>query len=262
MKIYSLHLPAIMIAFLISCYAGTSSAANDSDLLILEAAENIAFVSQKLPMAYFYQGKGIRVAVAERNIRDGLSDLNKDLKYLETVSLGEEEKNVMLFFKFTRDEMKEALAADYSLENGALIMDYSESLLEGAELIASRHKNLNAESETMLVTVERLEFLLERINKFYIAHYSGLRDEVNVSQLKLAVDEFESKLESIKNYKGYHASQKSSIKKIKGFWPIAKRFFLGVEKGSLPVIVLASSSSLKKELEKIHGFFRKEAIGN
>jgi len=158
--------------------------------------------------------------------------------------------------------LKETLAEEYSLENGALVMDYSESLLEGAELIAARHKNFNEVSETMLVDVERMEFLLERISKFYIAHYSGLRDEVNVSQLKLAVDEFEDNLKEVSSFDGFHASQKASLKKINSFWPIAKRFFMGVEEGSLPVIVLASSSSLKRELGKIHGFFRKEAIGS
>lgn len=259
-NVYRLLLTKIVVILLLS-QVTIASATNEQELHILEAAENIAFISQKLPMAYFYKGKGIRASVAKRNINDGLMDLDKDLKYLESVVLGAEEKNVMLFFGFTRDEMKEALAEDYSLENGALIMDYSESLLEGAELISAKHKNLNEISETMLVTVEKMEFLLERINKFYIAHYSGLKDEVNVSQLKLAVDEFESNLIKITVYKGFHATQKSSVKKINGFWPIAKRFFLGVEEGSLPVIVMASSSSLKKELGKIHGFFRKEAIG-
>ena len=259
-NIYRLLLTKI-VAILVLFQVTAVSAANEKELLILEAAENIAFISQQLPMAYFYKGKGIRVSVAKRNISDGLMDLDKNLKYLKSVILGAEEKNVMLFFGFTRDEMKETLSQEYSLENGALIMDYSESLLEGTELISAKHKNLNAVSETMLVNVEKMEFLLERINKFYIAHYSGLKDEVNVSQLKLAVDEFESNLKKVTAYKGFHATQKSSIKKINGFWPIAKRFFLGVEEGSLPVIVMASSSSLKKELGKIHGFFRKEAIG-
>jgi len=260
MKMINKPIMATVMATLFTIGSSSTYAVSERELLILESADTIAFVSQTLPKAYFYKGKGIRASVAKRNLNDGLMAIDKELKYLDSLSLSDEEKNIMLFFGFTLDEMKETLAENYSLENGALVMDYSESLLEGAELIAAKHNQLSAISETMLGDVERMSFLLERINKFYIAHYSGLRDEVNVSQLKLAVSEFESTLKEVTAYNGFHASQIASVKTINNFWPIAKRFFLGVEEGSLPVIVLASSSSLKKKLEKLQGFFRKEAM--
>ncbi len=239
---------------------GSLSAANKEQLLLLETAGNIKFVSQEITKAYFYKGKGIRTSAANRSLKKGLSTLESGIKTLSSLPLGEEEKNVLQYFSFTKDELVATLAEPYSLENGALIMDYSEALLEGADLITNNNRRLDDSNETMFVDVERMRFLLVRINKYYIAHYSGLKDYVNVTQLQNSVAEFETILKEVSSYKGFHASQQTSIQKIQKFWPVAKGFFLGVEAGSLPVIVLASSRSLEKELEKLRAYFHKETL--
>jgi len=259
MKIIKSPLFAFGLAVLVQVNSA-AAASNEKQLLILETAENIEFVGEEIAKAYFYKGLGIRASVAKRNLADGVAGLDKDLKILESMSLKADEKNLLVFFSMTRDDIKDVLSQPYSLENGALMLDFSATLLEGAEEIAKNHRQLNNINETLLVDVERMEFLLERINKYYIAHYAGIKDEVNVTQLRKAVAEFEVDLKEISNFQGYHASQQTSLRKIKTFWPIAKRFFLGIEQGSLPVIVLASSSSLERELEKLKSFFHKEAL--
>ena len=198
--------------------------------------------------------------MAKRNISDGVSNLEKSIKTFNSMELDSEEKNVMLYFSFTLTDLKEMLAAPYSLENGALIMDLSESLLEGAELIAQKRIHEGSGDVTMLVLVDRMKFLLERINKYYIAHYSGIKDDVNISQLQQAVAEFEINLEAVSAGVNKDASQKSRVNKINDFWPIAKQFYLGIEEGSLPVIVLASTSSLEKELRVLEESLRKEVL--
>ena len=88
--------------------------------------------------------------------------------------MDEEEKNVLMFISFTRDEMASVLRQPYSDENGAMMLDFSESLLEGAELIARKHTYKKDSEEGMLDVVEHMGFLLERITKYYISHKAGL----------------------------------------------------------------------------------------
>lgn len=242
--------------------AGQAAATDAKQLQLIETAEAIEFVSQSIPKAYFYRGKSIRAAVAKREIDEDMAILRKSIKDLGGMSLGSEERNVLSFFKFTLSDLEDVINEPFSNENGALIIDLGESLLEGAELIVSKHKDSSNQAELMLLTVERMELLLERVNKYYISHYSGLRDEVNVAQVRDAVSEFETDLAELSKNKGYHATQASSVRKLNEFWPIAKRFYLGIEQGSLPVIVLASTSSLEKELDNLKEFFYKEALAN
>ncbi|PIE39180.1 MAG: hypothetical protein CSA53_02855 [Gammaproteobacteria bacterium] len=241
---------------------GTSQAvASDAkQLKLLETAEAIEFVSQSIPKAYFYRGKGIRAAVAKKEIDQDMSVLRKSIKSLGGMNLSSEERNILSFFKFTLSDLESVITEPFSLENGALIIDLGESLLEGAELIVSKHRDAANDAENMLLLIERMELLLERVNKYYISHYSGLRDEVNVTQVRAAVVEFETGLAELSKNKGYHATQASSVRKINEFWPIAEQFYVGIEQGTLPVIVLASTSSLEKELDNLKEFYFKKAL--
>lgn len=223
--------------------------ADTQRITILTASENIEYISQQIAKAYFYKQQRVRVSHATRELKEGMNALNTDLVLLEKGNLDEEGKNILSFLSFTHDDLKETLSQPYSEENGALMIDYSESLLEGAELIAQKHHNKKDSKERMIVVTERMLFLLERITKYYIAFRAGFNDQNNIVQIEHAIAEFEVNLAKINKYKSYPKSLKSTIMKINDFWPIAKRFYLGVEKGALPVIVLASTDKLVKRIQ-------------
>jgi len=246
--------------FSVQAQASSEQASSERELLLLRTAERIEQTGQQIAKAYFYKGTDVRVDAAEKDIKAGVSTLDADLETLGSMELDEEESNVVMFFGFTRDEIRAILSQPFSVENGALIMDYSASFVEGAELIAKKHQNIQSDKETMLVEVEQMIYLLERINMFYISHYAGIKDQNNVRQLKESVASFEAEFKDISGYSGYRGAQIASIKKIEAYWPIAKQFFLGIEASNLPVIVLASSTSLEKELIKLADFFHKESI--
>jgi hypothetical protein len=139
-----------------------------------------------------------------------------------------------------------------------MMLDFSESLLEVAELIAEKHVGKNCGEEGMLNVVERMEFLLERITKYYISHKAGFKDYNNVVQLENAIKKFEADLTKVNAYH-YPADLQDTIVKLNKFWPIARGFYVGIEKGSLPVIVMASTDNLKKLLNKLIKFHQKAA---
>ncbi|MCI5122035.1 MAG: hypothetical protein D3908_12750, partial [Candidatus Electrothrix sp. AUS4] len=127
-------------------------------------------------------------------------------------------------------------------------------------LVAKQHMHKQNAEESMLVATEELLFLLERINKFYIAYQAGFNDYNNVEQLKRAVQDFEVTLAQVNTYTKYADATLESRNKINEFWPVAKEFFIDVEKGALPVIVLASVEKLEKELKVLEDFHHNNAI--
>ncbi|MDU9048809.1 MAG: hypothetical protein Q3M30_08145 [Candidatus Electrothrix sp. Rat3] len=110
------------------------------------------------------------------------------------------------------------------------MIDYSESLLEGAEFIAEQHIRKDDAEQDMLIAVEEQLFLLERINKFYIAYQAGFKNYNNVVQLKQAVQDFETTMAKINAYTKYSGSTLTCRNKINEFWPVAKEFFIDIQK--------------------------------
>jgi hypothetical protein len=262
MKLNSIKLLTVLV---ISVFHVPFAMAADKthELFMLEAAKNIEFLSQKIAKAYFYKQQGVRPDQAAEDLKKSLVLMEKDLIIIQEgiESNDKEEKNIFVFLQYTMDELKEIVNKPYSKENGALMIDYSESLLEGAEFIAQGHMHQANPEEEMLIATEHALFLLERINKLYIAYQAGFRDYNNVVQLKQAVQSVETTLAKINSYTKYTDSILESRNKINEFWPVAKEFFVDIQKGALPVIVLASVEKLAKELRVLEDSHHKKLLG-
>ena len=255
----------VTAVFLCALYVVPSLAADSTrELLTLEAAENIKFLSQKTTKAYFYKQQEVRPDRAAEDLKKSLVLLKKDLIIIQegTTKESKEEKDIVVFLEYTMSELLTIVNKPYSKENGALMIDYSESLLEGAEFVAEQHMHKQDPEESMLIAVEHLLFLLERVNKFYIAYQAGFKDYNNVVQLKQAVQDFETTLVKINAYTKYADDSLTSRNKLNEFWPVAKEFFVDIEKGALPVIVLASVDKLETELKALEEFHHANARSN
>ncbi|CAK8722147.1 Type IV pili methyl-accepting chemotaxis transducer N-term [Candidatus Electrothrix aarhusensis] len=262
MKFGIIKILKILIAAFICalCFTPAFAAEKNHDLFMLEAAKNIEFLSQRVAKGYFYRRLGIRPDRAAEDLKKSLVLLQKDMIILQAgIENDKEEQDISVFLEYTMSELKSIIENPYSKKNGALMIDYSESLLEGAEFIVERHKHKNKSEEVMLVAVEHSLFLLERINKFYIAYQAGFKDYNNVVQLKQAVQDFEITLAKINVYTKYSDTTLVSRSKINEFWPVAKEFFIDIQKGALPVIVLASVEKLEKELTVLENFHHNNA---
>ena len=252
------------VFFICALYISTAFAGNDRKhkLIMLKAAKDVEYLSQKIAKAYFYKQQGIRLDSAVEDLKKGIARLEKNLIIIqEGIEKGDrEEENVVVFLDYTYNELKNTLNKPYNKDNGALIIDYSESLMEGGAFLAQGHQHKTSSEEAMLITVEHMLFLLERINKLYIAYQAEFHDYTNVVQLKQAVKEFDADLSKVNSYRNYSDKALKSRDKLNEFWPVAQEFFADVQRAALPVIVLASAEKLQKELATLDDFHHKAAV--
>ena len=236
-------------------HATAADAATQREASLLEAAENVQIASQQIAKAYFYVALNTRPERAAEDLKAGLASLDRDISILTDGVEDPSLRNLILFISFNRDELHETLAKPFSNENGAVILDFSESLLEGAEAIARTYTDPNDTEESMLLVVEKMDFLLERMSKYYIAFQAGFRDENNVRQIVAAAAQFDTLLPTISAYSGYPEDLKTRVRKLNKYWPIAKGFYLDVKNSSLPETVFISSDYMEstvRRLEKYH----------
>ncbi|MGR0480834.1 MAG: hypothetical protein ACTFAL_05370 [Candidatus Electronema sp. V4] len=241
--------------------AGSAAASvNQHELEMMETAKSVEIASQKIAKSYFYKHLDIRADHAGKDLEDTVAQLRKDILTLhEGIKGGDkEEKNIAVFLSYTRDELDKALTKPYSPEVGALMIDFSESLLEGADFLSGRYGKGKTGEAAMLAEAERLTFLLERVNKYYIIHKAGFKDYNNIVQLEKAVQDFEASLAKVNAYGSYPDQVKENVAKINQFWPVAKEFYLGVQQNALPVIVLASTDKLEKEVDALRTYHQSQ----
>ncbi len=225
--------------------------ANTKGQNIAYKLEDMRINSQRIPKDYLYIHQGIRVEQSKKQLKESLAKLDDDIQYLTANLKGDENQNLLLFLSFTRDELKEVIKEEYSKENGALMLDFGESLLEGADSILNNEVKSGHAKHTIRLTLEDMIVDLERATKYYIAFQAGFKDHNNIKQMDRAIKSYEQSLVKLKSNKKFAKTHAKDIKKIARYWPIAKKFYSGVEKGDLPLIVFVSAEHMEKSLYKM-----------
>ena len=222
-------------------------AATRSDVNLLEASEDIRFISQQIVKDYFYLVQNHQNKSVMNDLHKGISQLDTKLRTIASATNSEDTKNILTFLAYSRDQIDETISDNYSTDNAALMLDYSEALLEGAESIAAEHSYQFSTEEEMLINIKKMQYLIERMSKYYMTFQLGINDLNNIKQLHEAVNTFERELELINAY-GYTQEQASILTTLNRFWPIARKFYLDSDKAKLPNILYLSADHIEKTL--------------
>lgn len=233
-----------------------NGATSRSDVKLLEASEDIKLISQKIAKDYLYLSQNAQKQDAINSLHGGVSALDEKLRLIAAATKSDDTKNILTFLAFSRDQISETIEQTYDLENGALMLDYSETLLEGAESIANEHSYTFSKEEQMLINVKKMAYLIERITKYYMAFQVGFNDHNNVKQLRSAIASFDNELAKLDSYH-YSGENAKDLEVVKHYWPIARSFYLTLEKRRLSNILYISSQHLENVIGKLELYHSK-----
>ncbi len=230
----------------------------DKDIII-QHTENIKIISQSLAKNYFYINQGIQISSAKRGLKSDIANMDKSIKAIQTVAKAKNIKNLIEFAFFSSEELKEILSQPYTIENGGLILDYTESLLESSDIILKHSipKNIDEETKMLLMVVD-MKYLLARAAKYYIAFSAGFTDAVNVAQANIAVDKFGVSLKKIEKYKYPKSISKRVIRKLTRYWPSSQSFYRGIKKSELPTIIFISTKHMERSINKLIAYHQEQ----
>ena len=221
-----------------------------AEVKIIEASENIVYLSQKVAKNYLlyslYNGKIDKKDV----LNSSLNILSTNLRTIAMRTKDVSSKNILEFLAYTKEQIEEVVKEKNTSESSALILDYTEALLEGATSISNLYINKMSKEEEMLTIHNKLIYLLERISKYYIALNDGFNDETNQEQMQISIDNFETYLVQINQYK-YPYNLKKDISGINKSWKKTKLFFTKLDKIFIPILFLNSTSYIGDSLSKL-----------
>ncbi len=225
-----------------------------SQVSLLEASENIRLESQEIVKNYLYF-YGNHKKIHEKSLAEkGLTSLDKQFRLIAKSTKDEDSKDILAFLDYSKENMQEVLSDPFNKDNPALMLDYSEILLEGAESIS---KNLNYEptpEEIMLMKMKDISFLVERMTKYYMAIMAEEDSEINAEMLDRSIARMEEDLLSLKDY-NYPSKNIQHLFELANNWQALKKFYLDHKTLKLPSIVLLASGEVRNSaliLEAYH----------
>ena len=130
-----------------------SEAATRGDVKVIEASENIRYLSQKIVKNYLFFYKNQKQKETKKRLKKELNQLSNDLRIIATTTKDTDTKDILEFLAYSKDQIEQIFNEKADKEKAALMLDYSETLLEGADSIALAHKyNFSREEQMLMVT--------------------------------------------------------------------------------------------------------------
>ncbi len=232
----------------------TSSASTRGDVTILEATENIQYLGQKIAKDYFFFYKNPEDIFLKEQLNKNIDNLQHSINEITEIIDNAYYKNILIYLRDrAADEIKELINQETNLANARSILGYSETILE-VNSIAKKHKYDFSQDEKMLMTSKEIQYLLEKVTKYYMASQIGLGSDTNSKKLKDAIINIDNHLLSIESY-SYPESLNIKLNTIKKAWEINRDFFEKSNEISIPHLLLSSTQyieTLLKEIEQYH----------
>ncbi len=229
-------LPIALLLFVLSVFG---HAATRGDVKVIEASENIRYLSQKIVKDYlFLYAYPDQKEVKSRLARE-LKKLGSDLREIAITTKDSDTKDILEFLAYSKDQIEDIISENPDKENAALMLDYSETLLEGADSIALSHKYDFSTEEHMLMTTKKIEYLLERVTKYYIAVNAGFDNSTNKEQLQMSMTEMEENLLTLSAY-GYSKEMRAVQLKLDRAWKANRAFLMRSGVLFIPKLMLIS----------------------
>jgi hypothetical protein len=231
-------------------YAKENLVSNTSKLMDIAGKQRM--LSQRIAKDYIYVGKRVATSKADKQLKASLSEFLKIHNELTNLITDSEIKNLLDFVALSSNELKETANKDFTLDNAHLILDLTESMLEGNQYIVDSLKATHKIKESnVLEKATKQRMLSQRIAKYYIAYQSGIKDENTVNSMKDTVKQFSENLDMLLTNKNNSVKIEKKLKEIEKLWKIVHKFYNNIEKGGLPLIVFNTTDNITKKMDEV-----------
>lgn len=219
---------------------------------LIDIAGKQRMLSQRIAKDYLYVGEKVAVSKASKQLKASIDEMVSAHKILTDSINDPEISNLLSFVKLSIEDFQTTANEPYNLDNAQLIIDLSESMLEGSQYVVNSLKEkVKVEESTIVGKSGKQRMLAQRIAKYYIAYQAGIKDKNTVDQMKAAVTAFSNAHKELMSNPSNTPEINRKLHEIDRLWKIVYKFYLNIEKGGLPLIVFNSADDITRKMDTI-----------
>ncbi len=224
-----------------------------SDMVkLIDIAGRQRMLSQRIAKDYMYIGNKTAVMKANRQLEISLKEFKLAHIRLTNSINNEEIKNMLDFVSISTEDFEALSKEEFSLDNAQLILDLSESMLEGNQYVVTALREMLSVTASKIVDVSgKQRMLSQRMAKYYIAYQLGIKDKNTVEQMNIAVKLFTDTHQMLMSNKINTPEINRKLNEIERLWKIVHKFYLNIEKGGLPLIVFNTTDKITTKMNEI-----------
>jgi len=223
---------------------------------LIDVAGKQRMLSQRIAKDYLYIGKKVAVSKAKKQLKASLEELVSAHKVLMDSINDPEIRNLLSFVELSIEDFKTTANEPFNIDNAQLIIDLSESMLEGSQYVVDSLKEKVKVQESAIVGKSgKQRMLAQRIAKYYIAYQAGIKDKNTIDQMKAAVAEFSEAHKALMANPSNTPEINRQLNEIDRLWKIVYKFYLNIEKGGLPLIVFNTTDNITAKMNKITALY-------
>ena len=228
-----------------------------SDMMqLIDIAGKQRMLSQRIAKDYLYSGKNVAVTKAKKQLHVSLEEMANTHKVLVDSINDPEIKNLLSFVELSIEDFKATANEPFNIDNAQLIIDLSESMLEGSQYVVDSLKEKVEVQESAIVGKSgKQRMLAQRIAKYYIAYQAGIKDKNTIDQMKAAVAEFSEAHKALMANPSNTPEINRQLNEIDRLWKIVYKFYLNIEKGGLPLIVFNTTDNMTGKMNRITAMY-------
>jgi hypothetical protein len=209
-------------------------------------------LSQRIAKDYLYIGQKVATDKAKKQLKESLKEFRDNQAKLAEMINDPEIKNLLEFVNMSLAELEEIVKKPYSLDNAQLVLDLSESMLEGSQYVVdSLNNTLHIKESEIVAKSGKQRMLAQRIAKYYIAYQAGIKDKNTIDQMNAAVKEFSENHKTLMENKDNTATINQKLAQVDKLWKVVYKFYLNIEKGGLPFIVFTTTDDITRKMDVV-----------
>jgi len=223
---------------------------------LIDVAGKQRMLSQRIAKDYLYVGRKVAVSKASKQLKASLKEMSDTHQILVNSINDPEIKNLLSFVELSIEDFKATANEPFNLDNAQLIIDLSESMLEGSQYVVDSLKEKVKVQESKIVgKAGKQRMLAQRIAKYYIAYQAGIKDKNTIDQMKAAVAAFSQAHKALMANPTNTPEINRRLNDIDRLWKIVYKFYLNIEKGGLPLIVFNTTDDITTKMNKITALY-------
>ncbi len=223
---------------------------------LIDIAGKQRMLSQRIAKDYLYAGRKVAISKANKQLKASLSELINSHKTLVKSINDPDIVNLLAFVEMSTEDFEATAKEKFTIDNAQLVIDLSESMLEGSQYVVdSLKQTVKIEESKIVGQAGKQRMLSQRIAKYYIAYQAGIKDKNTVDQMKAAVAAFTEAHMALMANSANTPEINKKLNEIDRLWKIVYKFYLNIEKGGLPLIVFNTTDNITKKMNKITGLY-------